>query len=151
MRKRQVDELGELKRKAVYNSTQGTSLLWLNRENWWGKYNIEPIEHNSGCFWILFLADTDLIATVTLHTSLPSHYISANAIVFKKSRWSPDWCLLLGFWHFFNEDTTQWMPTSVGVRKLMACDALSNPESNSHLSFLNVITVTFNVAVMLRT
>ena len=42
------------------------------------------------------------------------------------------------------------MPTSVGVRKLMACDALSNPESNSHLSFLNVVAVTFNVAVMMK-
>ena len=29
----------------------------------------------------------------------------------------------------------------------MACYALSNPESHSHLSFLNVIAVTFNVAV----
>ena len=81
MRERQVDELGELKGKAVYNPTEGTALLWLNRENWSGKYNIEPIENNSGCFWILFLVDTDLIATVTLHTSLPSHYISANTLV----------------------------------------------------------------------
>ena len=39
------------------------------------------------------------------------------------------------------------MPTSVGVSKLMSCDALSNRESHSHLSFLNVIAVTFNVAV----
>ena len=42
------------------------------------------------------------------------------------------------------------MPTSVGVSKLMACDALSNPESHSHLSFLNVIAVTFNVAVTMK-
>ena len=42
------------------------------------------------------------------------------------------------------------MPTSVGVSKLMACDALSNPESHSHLSFLNVIAVTFNVAVTVK-
>ena len=40
------------------------------------------------------------------------------------------------------------MPTSVGVSKLMSCDALSKGESHSHLSFLNVITVTFNVAMM---
>ena len=39
------------------------------------------------------------------------------------------------------------MKTSVGVSKLLSCDALSNRESHSHLSFLNVITVTFNVAV----
>ena len=39
------------------------------------------------------------------------------------------------------------MPTSVRVSKLLSCDALSNRESHSHLSFLNVIAVTFNVAV----
>ena len=39
------------------------------------------------------------------------------------------------------------MPTNVGVGDLMACYALSNPEPHSHLSFLNVIAVTFNVAV----
>ena len=32
----------------------------------------------------------------------------------------------------------------------MACNALSNPESHSHLSFLNVIAVTFNVAVTVK-
>ena len=42
------------------------------------------------------------------------------------------------------------MPTSVGVRKLFACDAFSNRESYSHLSFLNVVAVTFNVAVMVK-
>ena len=41
------------------------------------------------------------------------------------------------------------MPTSVGVSKLMSCDALSNRESHSHLSFLNVIAMTFNLAVMM--
>ena len=39
------------------------------------------------------------------------------------------------------------MPTSVGVSKLVSCDAFANRESYSHLSFLNVIAVTFNVAV----
>ena len=39
------------------------------------------------------------------------------------------------------------MPTSVRVSKLLSCDALSNRESHSHLSFLNVIAVTFNVTV----
>ena len=38
----------------------------------------------------------------------------------------------------------------MGVSKLTACDALSNRESHSHLSFLNVITVTFNVAVTVK-
>ena len=42
------------------------------------------------------------------------------------------------------------MPTGVGVSKLIPCDALSNPECYSHLSFLNVIAVTFNVAVTVK-
>ena len=42
------------------------------------------------------------------------------------------------------------MPTSVCVSKLMACDAFSNRESHSHLSFLNVVAVTFNVAVTVK-
>ena len=42
------------------------------------------------------------------------------------------------------------MPTSPGVSKLLACDAFSNQESHSHLSFLNVIAVTFNVAVTVK-
>ena len=32
----------------------------------------------------------------------------------------------------------------------MACDAFSNRESHSHLSFLNVVAVTFNVAVTVK-
>ena len=67
-----MDEFGELKRKAVYNPTKGTVLLRLNRENKRGNYDIKPIENNSGFSWTLFLADTDLIANVVLHTSLPS-------------------------------------------------------------------------------
>ena len=42
------------------------------------------------------------------------------------------------------------MPTGEGVSKLIPCDALSNPECYSHLSFLNVIAVTFNVAVTMK-
>ena len=42
------------------------------------------------------------------------------------------------------------MPTRDGVSKLIPCDALSNPECYSHLSFLNVIAVTFNVAVTVK-
>ena len=67
-----MDEFGELKRKAVYNPTKGTVSLRLNRENERGNYDIKPIENNSGCSWTLFLADTDLIANVVLHTSIPS-------------------------------------------------------------------------------
>ena len=42
------------------------------------------------------------------------------------------------------------MPTSVSVSNLMACDVLSNPKSHSHLSFLNVVAVTLNVAVTVK-
>ena len=38
------------------------------------------------------------------------------------------------------------MPTSVSVSNLMACDALSNPKSHSHL----VVAVTFNVAMTVK-
>ena len=42
------------------------------------------------------------------------------------------------------------MPASVGVSKLVSCDAFSNRESYSYLSFLNVVAVTFNVAVTVK-
>ena len=89
------------------------------------------------------LCSTHLITQSRHNTSLTRFY-------FKKSSSSYDACLLLSFRYFFNEDTIHWMPTSVGVSKLMACDALSNRESHSHLSFLNVIAVTFNVAVTVK-
>ena len=100
-----MDEFGELKRKAVYNPTKGTVLLRLNRENERDNYDIKQIENNSGCSWTLFLADTDLIANVVLHTSLPSQDItSITRFYFKKSSSSHDTCLLLSFRYFFNED-----------------------------------------------
>ena len=42
------------------------------------------------------------------------------------------------------------MPACVCVSILLA-STLSNPESHSHLSLVNVITVTFNVAVTVKT
>ena len=79
------------------------------------------------------------------------HNPSLIRFYFKKSSSaSYDTCLLLSFRYFFNEDTIHWMPTSVGVSKLLSCDAFSNRESHSHLSFLNVIAVTFNVAVTMK-
>ena len=42
------------------------------------------------------------------------------------------------------------MPTSVCVSTLVASGTLSNPESHSYLSLVNVITVTFNVAVTVK-
>ena len=58
-------------------------------------------------------------------------------------------CLLLSFWHLFNEDPGHCTPACecVSTLDLGASCTLSNPESHSHLSFVNVITVTFNVAV----
>jgi len=42
------------------------------------------------------------------------------------------------------------MPTGSCVSNLVASGTLSNPESHSHLSLVNVITVTFNVAVTVK-
>ena len=39
------------------------------------------------------------------------------------------------------------MPACARVSTLLASGALSNPESHSHLSLVDVITVTFNMAV----
>ena len=89
------------------------------------------------------LCFTHLITQSRHNTSLIRFY-------FKKCSSSCDTCLLLSFRYFLNKDTIHWMPTSVGVSKLMSCDAFSNRESHSHLSFLNVIAVTFNVAVTVK-
>ena len=58
-------------------------------------------------------------------------------------------CLLLSFWHLFNEHPGHCLPASVRVSILVA-RTLSNPESHSYLSLVNVITVTFNVAVTMK-
>ena len=42
------------------------------------------------------------------------------------------------------------MPAGICVCTLKASGALSNPESHSYLSLVNVITVTFNVAVTVK-
>ena len=82
--------------------------------------------------------------------TLSRHNTSLTHFYFKKSSSSYDTCLLLSFRYFFNEDVIHWMPTSECVSKLLSCDAFSNRESHSHLSFLNVIAVTFNVAVTVK-
>ena len=51
--------------------------------------------------------------------------------------------------HLFNEDPGH-SPASVRVSILVASVAVSNPESHSHLSFVNVVTVTFNMAVTMK-
>ena len=42
------------------------------------------------------------------------------------------------------------MPACVSVSTLLASGTLSNPESHSHLSLVDVITVTFNMAVTVK-
>jgi len=42
------------------------------------------------------------------------------------------------------------MPACVSVSTLVASGTLSNPESHSHLSLVDVITVTFNMAVTVK-
>ena len=58
-------------------------------------------------------------------------------------------CLLLSFWHLFNEDPGHFTPACVRVGTFLATTP-SNPESHSHLSLVNVVTVTFNVAVTVK-
>ena len=42
------------------------------------------------------------------------------------------------------------MPARICVSNLLASGTLSNPESHSHLSLVDVITVTFNMAVTVK-
>jgi len=65
----------------------------------------------------------------------------------KSSESSRVTCLLLSFWNLFNEDLGHCRIACVSVSILVASVATSNPESHSHLSLLDVITVTFNMAV----
>ena len=58
--------------------------------------------------------------------------------------------LLLSFWHLFNKDPGHFGPACVSISILVASVAVSHPESHSNLSLVNVITVTFNVAVTVK-
>ena len=58
--------------------------------------------------------------------------------------------LLLSFWHLFNKDPGHFGPACVRVSILEVLVAVSNPESHAHLSLVNVITVTFNMAVTVK-
>ena len=57
--------------------------------------------------------------------------------------------LLLGSCDFFNEDPGHCGPACVRVSKFAAI-AVSNPESHSDFSLVNVIAVTFNVAMTMK-
>ena len=74
-----------------------------------------------------------------------SHYIMF--FFSRKSRESRVTCLLLSFWNLFNEDPGHCPPACVRISILLASGTFSNPESHSHLSLVDVITVTFNMAV----
>jgi len=71
-------------------------------------------------------------------------------VFFRKSSKSRVTCLLLSFWNLFNEDPGHCPPACVSVSILVASIATSNPESHSHLSLVDAITVTFNMAVTMK-
>ena len=59
--------------------------------------------------------------------------------------------LSLSFWNLLNEDAGHRMPSSEGVIVSMTeLIAFTNPESHAHLSFVDVITVAFNVTDAMR-
>ena len=62
------------------------------------------------------------------------------------SRSGPLEVLSLSFWNLLYEDAGHRIPSSVGVIVSIVPIAFSNPESHAHLSFVDVITVAFNVA-----
>ena len=59
-------------------------------------------------------------------------------------------CLLLSTCHFFNEDPGHCSPACICISKFVAIVAASNPESHSHFSLVDVIAVTFNVAMTMK-
>ena len=89
-----------------------------------------------------------------LYISTYSSYSSISTVqyskVLLKSSGSRVTCLLLSFWYLFNEDPGHCCPASFRVSILVASFAASNPESHSHLSLVNVITVTFNMAMTMK-
>jgi len=58
--------------------------------------------------------------------------------------------LLLSFWNLFNKDPGHCRPACVSISILVASVATSNPESDSYLSLVDVITVTFDMAVTMK-
>ena len=59
--------------------------------------------------------------------------------------------LSLSFGNLLYKDAGHRMPSSEGVIVSMTVPiAFTNPESHAHLSFVNVITVAFNVADAMR-
>ena len=80
-----------------------------------------------------------------MQTFLLYHGFSRKSSESLRVTWS-----LLSFWNLFNEDPRHCRPARVRVSVLVASVATSNPESHSHLSLVDVITVTFNMAVTVK-
>ena len=53
--------------------------------------------------------------------------------------------LSLSFRNFFNKHTGHWLPSSVPI-SVSIPGAIADPESHTHLSFVDVITVPLNMA-----
>ena len=54
--------------------------------------------------------------------------------------------LSLRFRNFFDEDPGHWTPACVGVMMSNVWGTVTNPESYAHLAFVDVVTVTLNMA-----
>jgi len=54
--------------------------------------------------------------------------------------------LSLGFRNFFNKDPGHWIVSSVGVITSTESGTISDPESHTHLAFVDVVTVSLNMA-----
>ena len=58
---------------------------------------------------------------------------------------------MLSSWDFFDEDTIhRIIESGEGVTERIRSTTISNPESHSNISFLNVVTVTFYMAVIVE-
>jgi len=53
--------------------------------------------------------------------------------------------LSLSFGNFFNKYTGHWLPSSVPI-SVSISGAISDPECHAHISFMDVITVSLNMA-----
>ena len=100
--------------------------------------------------WTLFLKGLNLSRALHFYIA----HLQVPWLVFfnlsKKSSLSRVTCLLLSLWHLFDEDPGHCGPACVRISTLIATVAASNPEPHSHLSVVNVVTVTFNVAVTMK-
>ena len=77
--------------------------------------------------------------------------VSSHGLTTKSNESSRVTWLLLSFWNLFNEDPGHFLiPACGSVSILLASVATSNPEFHSHLSLVDFVTVTFNMAVTVK-